>query len=237
MQIFPITEVPQRLAVCDSKVNKVCFYVGHVTDNKPGKLVLSYTLRKNNLGIWPPEQLEYLATLRGDFTVQLMPTKEVFYVSAGKNNPLQGNLFSIYGEDNNNHLLNEDVLTLVQKITILERQNDTLQKEVENLQEQVQYFESAGNKFSYSMEQLIGRMFPQIQTFMSTNQAPTRQRAAAPMQGGETFDWQTYKSDQELELKDAFLILAAALSEEKIIEIAEKLQDNPALVQQIKTFL
>lgn len=231
MQIFPLSEIKERAKIAPDRVKTINLYSGHVTEQTPAKRpTLIYSLSRNTTGQWDENQLAYVANFRGQYTVQLKPTNEVFYVES--NESMQGFNPSLFDANKP-----ADVVHLCQQITRLEALVKSLTEERDELAERVEFFEDNGNKFAYSLEQLASKFFPTLTQYMSTPQQQQRRRQPAAMQGQQSFDWQNYKRDEELSLEDAFMVLAGALGEEKIKQIAERLQDEPHLINTINSFL
>ena len=223
-QIFGLDEVNER-AQLSPNVKGIHIYNGHINEST-GKSVLTMYIKRDPGGSWPAEQMTYINKLKGNFTVVLKPSNEFFYVSSYEATNTAPNLFS------NLNGTNESLLDLVNKITALEAEKSALLARVNELQNDLKQFESAGDKFSYALEQLFYKVAPTFGLMPKLDE---------PLNGSNmNSNWQNQPLTNELNepsIENALEIIYSAFGEEWLIKFAGKIQQNPTLVNQLKSML
>lgn len=223
-QIFGLDEVNER-AKLSPGVKGIHIYNGHINEST-GKSVLTMYIKRDPGGNWPAEQMAYINKLKGNFTVVLKPSNEFFYISSYEAQNTAPNLFnSLNGS-------NEGLLDLVNKITALEAEKIALIARVNELQDDLKQFETAGDKFSYALEQLFYKVAPTFGLMPKIDQ---------PLNGTNmNNNWQQQPLTNELNepsIENALEVIYGAFGEEWLIKFAAKIQQQPSLVNQLKTML
>jgi len=224
-QIFGLDEVNER-AQLSPGVKGIHIYNGHINESS-GKSVLTMYIKRDPGGNWPAEQMAYINKLKGNFTVVLKPSNEFFYVSSYEASNAAPNLFSGLNGTN------ESLLDLVNKITALEAEKVVLTARINELQEDLKQFETAGDKFSYALEQLFYKVAPSFGILPKMDQ---------PLNGSNMSNnnWQTQPLTNDLNepsIENALEVIYSAFGEEWLIKFASKIQQNPSLVNQLKSML
>ena len=224
VQIFGLDEVAERVKLSPG-VKGIHIYKGHINENS-GKSVLTMFIKRDSGGNWPAEQIAYINKLKGNFTVVLKPSNEFFYVSSYEASNAQPNLFSGLNGSN------ESLLDLVNKITALEAEKIALTTRVNELQEDLKQFETAGDKFSYALEQLFYKVAPTFGLMPQINEPLN----GTPMNN----NWQQQPLTNDLNepsIENALEIIYSAFGEAWLIKFAGKIQQQPNLVNQLKSML
>lgn len=224
-QIFDLSEVNTR-ALLSPNIRTIHIYSGHLQDNNK-KAVLALFIKRDDAGNWPHDQLAYVQKLKGNYTVVLKPSNEFFYISSFNNNephlftPMQG-----IGT-------NENIMELVNKITMLQSENLELKNTITELREELSNFETGSDKFVHALEKLFFTVAPKLGLMDSPN--------IQPMQGTENaVNWQTVQLTNELNEKNveaALYVIYAAFGDEFVLKFAKKIQNNPSLVNQLSTMI
>jgi len=183
-------------------------------------------IRRDPGGNWPADQMAYINKLRGNFTVVLKPSNEFFYITSYQDNTAP-NLFNGAG------IPNESLLDLVNKITALEAEKALMSAKILELTEDLKQFETAGDKFSYALEQLFYKVAPKFGLMPALNEQP--------LNGIPNMEnWQKIQLGNEVterNIEQALEVIYTAFGEEFLLKFAHKIQAQPGLVNQLKSML
>ena len=224
-QIFTLDEVAERAGLSPG-VKGIHIYNGHINESTGGKSVLTMYIRRDPGGNWPNDQMAYIKKLRGNFTVVLKPSNEFFYITSFQENNAP-NLFNGVGNQN------ESILDLVNKITALEAEKAQMSARIIELTEDLKNFETAGDKFSYALEQLFYKVAPKFGIMPAMNEQPIN---GIP----QMENWQKIQlGDQinEYNIEQALEVIYSAFGEEFLLKFAHKIQAQPTLVNQLKSMI
>lgn len=224
-QIFALDEVAERAGLSPG-VKGIHIYNGHINESTGGKSVLTMYIRRDPGGNWPADQMAYINKLRGNFTVVLKPSNEFFYITSYQDNTAP-NLFNGAG------VSNESLLDLVNKITALEAEKALMSAKILELTEDLKNFETAGDKFSYALEQLFYKVAPKLGLMPELNEQPLN---GIP----QMENWQKIQLGNEVSernIESALEVIYTAFGEEFLLKFAHKIQGQPGLVNQLKSMI
>ena len=185
-------------------------------------------IKRDAAGKWPHDQMAYIQRLKGNFTVVLKPSNEFFYISSNTGNAYNG-LFN-GGEP---AATDQNILDLVNRITALEAEKISLLHQVENLTQELKQFETASDKFTYALENLFFKIAPKLglmpEPVLNGTQTNTHNMEA----------WQNIKIDHSSErgVEQALEVIYMAFGDEFLMKFAQRIQDQPQLVQQLKAMI
>lgn len=238
VQIFPISEIKRRAAVSPNDTN-IVLYVGHNLGGRPG--IATYNIRRDlNTKEWDQMALDYIDTLTGDYTVQFKPSKNVFFVSASvedQPNDFAG-LNGVAGFNFMQQRPQQSQSELINQILELNRELDYYKKICKEQEEELERLDSGADKFAYALEKMAMNLLPQF-GLMPTNQT-ARPMQGAPQNNTNMAEWQNKvidHNDPTEMVGNALEVLVMALGEQKIVDIAKRLQREPHLVNTINSFL
>lgn len=230
MQVFPISEIAERIALASDNVRSFDVYSTHISNRNQAALLIIKIARDPN-GNFNKDQIEYTQKLRGNFTVVIRPGNETFYISSDAGAlPMQGNIDfmqmgGIPGIDPNMST-NEYIKRLIE----LERENTALKAELEIAKRDLSQFEDAGGKFSYALNNLLENfIFPKFAGTQPTNtpiQGTMHEIQNIPIQGTD-----------EQKIEAAMAIILTAFGADWVVKFASRLQQDPSKISQIKSFL
>jgi hypothetical protein len=224
-QIFTLDEVAERASLSPG-VKGIHIYNGHINESTGGKSVLTMYIRRDPGGNWPADQMAYINKLRGNFTVVLKPSNEFFYITSYQEQTAP-NLFNGAG------VPTENLLDLVNKITALEAEKALMSARIVELTEDLKNFETAGDKFSYALEQLFYKVAPKFGLMPELNEQPLN---GIP----QMENWQKIQLGNEVSernIESALEVIYTAFGEEFLLKFAHKIQAQPGLVNQLKSMI
>lgn len=226
-QIFPISEIANRLATSDDRTKSVRLYSGHITGSGT-RPVLAFQIARNPVNNeWPQDRVQYLNTFKGKFTVQFLPSRETFFVESENN---FGGQYSVpffsedampmngYGSGYNNEA--------VARILELEKQVTALTMERDQLREELSEFETNGGKLAFAFGKLMDDFL--LPKLMSN----AKQQ---PMQGTQQKNWQQIDINEDV--ATALMVVHNALGDDLLLDTAYYLQSNPQMVQQLRLLI
>lgn len=151
---------------------------------------------------------------RGDYTMRLDTRGAVIFFFNGPQNqyPMQGSRINVNSEEVQSTMMN------------LRLENERLKGKIAMLEKELEEFRDNGSKFGYAIAEAAKFIFPGL------HQAANEFNPQTNMQGME----QTQYTEQALE--EAFGILLQNFGEDWLIRFAQQVQQNPAIVSQIKVY-
>jgi hypothetical protein len=224
-QIFSLDEVAERAGLSPG-VKGIHIYNGHINESTGGKSVLTMYIRRDPGGNWPADQMAYINKLRGNFTVVLKPSNEFFYITSYQDNTAP-NLFNGAG------IPNESLLDLVNKITALEAEKALMSAKILELTEDLKQFETAGDKFSYALEQLFYKVAPKFGLMPALNEQPLN--GVPNMENWQKIQLGNEVSERNIE--SALEVIYTAFGEDFLLKFAHRIQAQPGLVNQLKSMI
>jgi len=224
-QIFTLDEVAERAGLSPG-VKGIHIYNGHINESTGGKSVLTMYIRRDPGGNWPADQMAYIKKLRGNFTVVLKPSNEFFYITSYQDNTAP-NLFNGAG------IPNESLLDLVNKITALEAEKALMSAKIIELTEDLKNFETAGDKFSYALEQLFYKVAPKFGLMPALNEQPLN--GIPNMENWQKIQLGNEVSERNIE--SALEVIYTAFGEDFLLKFAHRIQAQPGLVNQLKSMI
>ncbi len=228
-----MNEVAVRATMADT-AKAINIYQGHIRESG-NRNVLTLVIRRGQDGNFPAAQLEYVSRLKGNFTAVLMPGREYFYISSSTGRPnAQHEIFN--WSPFNDDTPSQDLGVLVQRIVDLEKENDALREENSELKDELSGLETGADKFSYALEQLFYKVAPKLGLGDFTNNQKSNRSMNAP---DEENDWRTFdvSGNTEEDVQRALGVLLFAFGEDYVLRFARKLQQNPSLVNTLKSMI
>lgn len=225
-QIFDINEIAHRAEVLPGSVKRLEIYAGFITSmNQRG--ILQLVINRKEDGKFDQRQIAYAHRLRGDYTVVARPSNETFYISSN-NVELNGSPFltptmDFYGGGVSQ--LPKSTDELVNRLVNAEKLVEQLQRENDELREELEQFETNSGRFAHSLGQ-VWQQFIEPRIFGT--------QAAAPMQGTQNKNMAQQVTEQQMH--DALTNIVETFGADWIVRFSAKIQAEPNVVSQIKTF-
>ena len=209
MVVHDFTYVANRLKAKDW--TKAVVMDGFITDDNPKGIMVFQFLNNDDLH----NQLNLFEQYhQGEFTMRLNQSGIIIYFQNGMDNNNLNGVRVPTGRD-------------MEKVMQLTLENKQLKEKIAELEEELKQFETSGQKFSYAMEHLLERVAVRF------NLIP----GEAPMQGTQRANPKpTYMAENLEPLEQAFVTLVENFGEDWLIRFAQKINDQPQLVNQIKSY-
>jgi hypothetical protein len=239
IQFFPLPELRNRARTIGDNVKSIKIYSGD--RGRKGPLV--YEIRRGGDGEFPDAAFDYFeGRYNGIYTAIFSPGGETMYLESTQ-------------QPTGNYVFNYDYLQgtptqqfkgfrpeqFIERILQLERENAELKNEIEDLSEELKQFETLSGKFQHA-----------IVNVFTNNILPLFSGEAQPMQGTPNYNqqqlhtnnnmnWQTHPivvpGQEDQTLDNALDVLIAAFGENNIVRIAQKIQQQPQLVNTLTAML
>lgn len=241
VQYFPLTELRNRANMANENIKAIKIYNGD--NGKKGGL--AFEVRRTTSGEWPDAQFDYFESrMNGLFTAILWPGNETIYLESATNS---GKSYGIeYDYSTPGHVQRFSGFKadqFIQRILELERENDKLKEDVKDLEGDLEQFSTASGKLEHTFVNIFtNHLLPFFNGNNTVNvpmQGTQQQQQQQPTQ--HNMNWQQkqiiVQGDDDETLNNAIDVLVEAFGEANIVRIAQKLQQQPSLVNTLTAML
>jgi len=245
VQIFDMSEViPRANLARNAKMINV--YANHLDNTNVGRAVLTFRTTRTEGEPWNIDDLNYIQSLQGKYTLAFMPQKEYMYIQSGLLTrpgytiPMNG-FYTVPGQQNElgNQYQDAGQMELIKRVLELERENERLNNELIDALEDLKQFETLGGKFAFSLEQMFFSIAPKLGIKLDGLQTPGNQYKPQNTQPMNGLEWQQIdvSGDTEQHVENALIVLVEAFGPDFVLKFARTIQQDPNKVQTLKNFM
>jgi hypothetical protein len=197
-----------------------------------------YEIRRDASGQFPDAAFDYFeGRYNGIYTAIFSPGGETMYLES-TDHPQSNYLFGFDYLQHGNNYKNFRAQQFIERILQLERENDSLKSEVEDLTEQLSQFSTLSGKFEHA---LINIFTNNVLPFFAGQQQQQPMQGMVNNNNNNTMSWTErpiiVPGQEEQALDNALDVIIEAFGEQNIIKMAQRLQSQPHLVTTLTSML